>query len=65
VALSRNDLAEQFGDHDEIALWGAARCWTPDKIRAAPGPRSTLVAADWTPEGRAPDWYPKLDYGHK
>ncbi len=33
--------------------------------RGAPDLDPLWSMLDWTPEGRPPDWYPKLDYGHK
>jgi predicted dithiol-disulfide oxidoreductase (DUF899 family) len=33
--------------------------------RGAPDLDPLWSMLDWTPEGRDPDWYPKLDYGHK
>jgi len=33
--------------------------------RGAPDLDPLWSLLDLTPEGRAPDWYPKLDYGHK
>jgi predicted dithiol-disulfide oxidoreductase (DUF899 family) len=112
VALSRNNPAEQFGDHGEIALWGAERrrCGTRTKYwagsgksirhinpdgfsvftrhnetirhfysgemsgemadpgqdpRGAPDLDPLWSLLDLTPEGHDPDWYPKLDDGHK
>ena len=33
--------------------------------RGAPDLDPLWSMLDWTPEGRPPTWYPKLDYGHK
>jgi predicted dithiol-disulfide oxidoreductase (DUF899 family) len=57
-------------DGDDVRLFWAAEggAETADPgfdPHLAPDPTPLWTILDWTPEGRAADWYPKLEYGQQ